>query len=275
MQNRRRSAKPQPRGGSAIKGQPLTGDIDNIVAKSLRKEPENRYASVSELQKDIERFLRGEPVLATPPGFLYRSGKFVRRYPAVSLLALSVFVAISGGLAASTHLANKLRNERDNLLEAKSEIERQAHRAQRVTQMLTDMFDAASPARAQGRTVDVEQLLHNAVSKTRASLNEEPAVKAQLLKTLAQVKFNTGKYRDAVELQREALMLMPEPASTLKADRAREYAHARAESLIRLGEYLRVQGDMDAATKALSQASNLLSRYPDQKLKAQALYRKG
>lgn len=268
-------SKAAARSGSAIKQKSLKGDIDNITATALRKEPQNRFASVGELHSDVARFLRGDPVMATPPGFLYRSSKLIRRYPFASALALTVFVTVSGGLGASAYLANKLRLERDNLLVAKAETERQAEIAQRVTKLLTEMFDAASPAQAQGHTIDVGELLQGAARKTRSSLNEEPAVKAQLLNTLAQVSYNSGKYRQAVELQLEALALIPEPASTKKSDRAIAYAHAQADSLIRLGRYYREIGEMDSAGQKLSQAFDLLNQYPDVRLKARALHRKG
>ncbi|MFL6255338.1 MAG: protein kinase domain-containing protein, partial [Pyrinomonadaceae bacterium] len=42
----------------------LSGSIDNIVLKSLRKEPQRRYQSVEEFARDIEHYLEGRPVSA-------------------------------------------------------------------------------------------------------------------------------------------------------------------------------------------------------------------
>jgi serine/threonine protein kinase len=42
----------------------LAGDLDNIVMKALRKEPERRYQTAEELRDDITRYLEGRPVLA-------------------------------------------------------------------------------------------------------------------------------------------------------------------------------------------------------------------
>ncbi len=44
----------------------LSGDLDNIVMKALRKEPERRYLSAEELRDDITRYLEGRPVFAPP-----------------------------------------------------------------------------------------------------------------------------------------------------------------------------------------------------------------
>ncbi len=41
------------------------GDLDNIVMKALRKEPDRRYASVEDFSRDIEKYLEGHPVSAS------------------------------------------------------------------------------------------------------------------------------------------------------------------------------------------------------------------
>ena len=55
------------------------GDLDNILLKALRKEPERRYSSVQDLSADIQRHLTGLPVLAREDTFAYRTGKFIQR----------------------------------------------------------------------------------------------------------------------------------------------------------------------------------------------------
>lgn len=42
----------------------LSGNLDNIVLKALRKDPRRRYLSVEELSDDIRRYIEGQPVLA-------------------------------------------------------------------------------------------------------------------------------------------------------------------------------------------------------------------
>ena len=58
----------------------LEGDLDNIILKALRKEPERRYWSVQEFSDDIRRHLSGMPVTATADTKLYRLSKFVERH---------------------------------------------------------------------------------------------------------------------------------------------------------------------------------------------------
>ena len=55
----------------------IPDDVDRIVLKALRKEPERRYGSVGQFADDVQRFLDGRPVLAAPDSLRYRAGKFV------------------------------------------------------------------------------------------------------------------------------------------------------------------------------------------------------
>jgi eukaryotic-like serine/threonine-protein kinase len=92
----------------------LSGDLDTIVLKALRKEPQRRYASVERFSDDLHRYLTGLPVSAQPDTWSYRAGKFVRRnkvgVAAASLLAVSLI----GGVLATTWQARVARIERAN-----------------------------------------------------------------------------------------------------------------------------------------------------------------
>lgn len=89
----------------------LRGDLDNIVLKALRKEPEHRYASAEQLAEDIRRHLAGLPVTAVRGSLRYRAGKFVRRNRIV--IAASVVVAISliAGVIATIRQARIARRQ--------------------------------------------------------------------------------------------------------------------------------------------------------------------
>jgi serine/threonine protein kinase len=77
----------------------LAGDLDNIVQRALRKEPERRYGSVEELRDDIERYGDGFPVHASRGTAYYRCRKWVLRHR-WGLAAASL--AVAAGLAAAS-----------------------------------------------------------------------------------------------------------------------------------------------------------------------------
>jgi serine/threonine protein kinase/tetratricopeptide (TPR) repeat protein len=58
----------------------LRGDLDNIVLKALRKEPELRYESVKDLARDIGFHLDHLPITARPPSLRYQTAKLLRRH---------------------------------------------------------------------------------------------------------------------------------------------------------------------------------------------------
>ena len=76
----------------------VSGDLNSIVMKALEKARERRYSSVTEFAADIQRYIEHRPVLASPPGGLYRARKFVRRHrPAVlGATAVLAFILLSG-----------------------------------------------------------------------------------------------------------------------------------------------------------------------------------
>ena len=89
----------------------LRGDLDNIVLKSLVKEPERRYRSVEDFSCDIQRHLQHLPVMARRNTLAYRATKFVQRHK-LEVGATSAFVII---LLAALSLAFNSLGVRDRL----------------------------------------------------------------------------------------------------------------------------------------------------------------
>ena len=100
------------RGSTAALRRRLSGDLDNIVLKALRKEPARRYASVEQLAEDIRRQLQGRPVMATPDSASYRLGKFIRRHKAGVAATVLIALAVTGGVAATLWEARVAVQER-------------------------------------------------------------------------------------------------------------------------------------------------------------------
>lgn len=90
----------------------LRGDLDNIILKALRKEPQRRYSSVEQLSEDIRRHLEGLPVTAIKGSFRYRASKFVYRHKAGVIATCAVCLVLAAGVGATIREARIARAER-------------------------------------------------------------------------------------------------------------------------------------------------------------------
>jgi hypothetical protein len=77
----------------------LLGDLDAIVLKALRKEPDRRYRSVASFAEDLERHLEKRPILAREASAWERLTRFIIREPAVFAAISTVFAMIWMGLS--------------------------------------------------------------------------------------------------------------------------------------------------------------------------------
>lgn len=66
--------------GLSNDGLPLTGDLDDVLQKTLEKSAQRRYASVDALAADIRAYLAGYPVSAHATRWCYVAGKFLLRH---------------------------------------------------------------------------------------------------------------------------------------------------------------------------------------------------
>lgn len=76
----------------------LPSDIDCILRKALRAEPDGRYISVEAFANDIRAFLESRPVEARSGDAWYRTRKFLRRYWVPVAAAAMVMASLAGGL---------------------------------------------------------------------------------------------------------------------------------------------------------------------------------
>jgi len=83
----------------------LHKELEWIPLKAMRKERSERYRSASELADDIENYLQRAPLIAGPPGTVYRFKKFVRRHKALVAGIAAVLIVLIAGIIVSTIFA--------------------------------------------------------------------------------------------------------------------------------------------------------------------------
>jgi serine/threonine protein kinase len=84
----------------------LPADLESILRKALRTEPNERYSSVEAFADDIRAFLDWRPVQARSGDTWYRTRKFLRRY----WIPVSATAIVIAGLAAGLYLVNRERS---------------------------------------------------------------------------------------------------------------------------------------------------------------------
>jgi serine/threonine protein kinase len=87
-------------------------DVDFIVGKALRAEPEERYASVDEFAGDVRAALDWKPVQARSGDVWYRARRLLRRHWVTATAVALVIVSLSTGLLVANRqrvVANRQR----------------------------------------------------------------------------------------------------------------------------------------------------------------------
>ena len=192
----------------------LEGDLDNIVAKALRKEPGRRYATAAALSEDLRRHSDGLPVSARPDTLEYRAGKFLRRNKVGVAAVALVLLALIGGLAATTWQAQVAKQERDRARHAQAQAdaalaqsELARKQSDRLNGFLQTLLGSSDPEKGQGRDLKVIQVLEQASRQLDEELAGQPALLAQAHQTIGQAYAGLKGIEPALRHLRTALAL--------------------------------------------------------------------
>jgi serine/threonine-protein kinase len=149
----------------------LRGDLDNIVAKALKRSPAERYPTAAALADDLKRFLNHEPVQARADSFAYRAGKFLRRYALEVGASSIVLLLLTATAAFALWQMLDARVQRDN---ARFE----ARRAEASSEFMSLVFEEVGPT---GTPLSLEQLLDRGVALLERQNGGDPAILAGML----------------------------------------------------------------------------------------------
>jgi len=123
----------------------VRGDLDWIVMKCLEKERSRRYDTAAGLALDVQRHLAGEPVVAAPPGALYRLRKFVRRRAGTVAAGAAIVASLVVGLGVALwqmQVASRERDAQKAATTAAQLAQKDADESRKTTEKVAD-FQAA------------------------------------------------------------------------------------------------------------------------------------
>ncbi len=175
-------------------GKTVDVELNGIVQKALRKEPEARYASADEFAQDIENWLAGLPVKASGSDRWYRLKKFVRRnIVTVAAIAAVLLASLTSVVVVS------LQNQR---------VLAERDRAELSLSVLTDAFTAADPLQTGRGDISVREVLRSSSDSLMKLRESQPEDFLQLATTFAEVQLRVGLPKEAVEVTDQAYALV-------------------------------------------------------------------
>ncbi len=218
---------------SARQSQPRTlrrrigGELDLILAKALRQNPQERYVGAAALAQDLRYHRRGIPISARPASRGYRMTRFIRRHRLGFAVAGALVITLFAGLAATLWQMGEAREE--------------AARANATRDFVLSLFDGITPDESRGRDVTARELLDRSAGRLAETLAEQPKVETELSVALAAAYRQLGDFSRAEDLAERGIT------------RASSAPH-RAAALVELANLRRAQGRFEDAESSLRQA---------------------
>lgn len=274
--------------GMTVEGarQELRGDLQVIVSKALRSEPQERYAGVGEFAADLRRWLEQRPILARPQTLWYRASKYARRNRGALGLTAMLALALAGALvygwwqqqekvlegqraqAAAKFLrwmitsSNPIYGGRQNMTVLEM-VERSAKLLEAERFAFTDMQiglqgDLAGFLYSAGKVQQAEDLLRKNLALAQQS-KYSPGIHASLL-SLAELEKGKGNCAESLKILRQVDQDYPVSKQEMKMD-------ARVSEIVNKGEiHGTCEGKPPLSLEDMAQLKQLLSKLPNESL---------
>ncbi len=175
----------------------LSGDLDNIILKAMRKEPDRRYSSIEQFSEDIRRYLSGLPVIARSDTFAYRTSKFVKRHKYGVAAFAAITLLVIAGIAGISWQARIASMQRDMARIETAKVEK-------INSFLQQMLSSADPDNS-GKNVKVVDVLKAAEKKIDNDLRMQPEIRSSIRTTIGITLQNLGMYDEAIVQLKKAL----------------------------------------------------------------------
>lgn len=220
----------------------LKGDLETILAKALRNEPERRYQTARELADELDRYLDARPVLARPPTAGYLVSRFWRRHKGASIAAaVAVFAMLAGTTAATVGFIQARESERVAAAEARN--------AEAISGFLLSLFEESDPEVSVGEPRSVRELLDIGMERADRELAASPLALASVKETMSEVYKSLSEFDVAQRLNEEAYALVLEHTP--------DDSDAQVRLMGDIGDLARIREDLTEARRWLEQARDL------------------
>ena len=256
----------QNRKSQIVNRKSLSGDLDNIILKALRKEPTRRYNSVQEFSDDIRRYLAGLPVTATADTSLYRLNKFVKRHRTGVLTGGLIVLTLLAATTIPTWQAVVARREQTKAEQRFNEVRQLANT------VLFEYHDGI--AKLPGSTPLREKMVKDALAyldNLAAEKIDDASLQSELASAYFKVgevqgapaKSSLGDYGGGLESFRKSLAIREKLFEKYPTDEQIKLDLSRSYQMV--GHLSQVTDDLPAAFENYGKAFELLNSMPTAK----------
>lgn len=180
----------------------LRGDLDAIIGKVLKPDPNERYPTADALAIDLQRFLDGQPIAARPDSTWYRLRKALIRHKVPVAAATSVLVVALVGAGATWMQGRKTAAETE--------------RTRLATAFVSELFRMNAlqePPRGDTTAAGTKPLVDRGIELIEAKFQSQPDLQAELYGAIGRVYFDLG-------IDRKAMIYATQQLTSLRAQNA-------------------------------------------------------
>lgn len=168
----------------------LRGDLDAIIAKTLRKSPAERYATASAFAADLDAWLAQTPISIRAEDRSYRNRLWLRRNWKLATVSGVAITAVLAGLSVA--------------LWQRSVAKAEAAKATAMSRYVITLFESADPEHVKGDKLSARDLLDTGAKSVAAQFADAPDTLAELQAVFGRSYLGLSQPQTAIPLLLEA-----------------------------------------------------------------------